>query len=241
MKKCSKCGLDKSVSEFSKNKTNRDRLNGLCKACKREQSKAWMRSNPEKHRAYCRKWRRNNPERKLELDRLWKRRNRAIIREKSAVWRAANRELTRKSYKEWSAAHPSQIRLFAKKYRFNHLIQARTAVRINHALQRVCGSPNRKSVFYIGCSWPEYKTYLEKLFTAGMTWEKFNSGEIHIDHIRPISSFDLTNEVELTSAFHFTNTQPLWARDNLIKSNKERSMLLKCRLAAEKLKAESEG
>ena len=47
-----------------------------------------------------------------------------------------------------------------------------------------------------------------------------NLSEYHIDHIKPISKFDLTNEEEQKKCFHYTNLQPLFAIDNLRKSNK---------------------
>jgi len=48
-----------------------------------------------------------------------------------------------------------------------------------------------------------------------MTWD--NYGKWHVDHIIPISSFNLTLETEVEKCFHFTNLQPLWAKDNLKK------------------------
>lgn len=70
----------------------------------------------------------------------------------------------------------------------------------------------------LGCSIHELKSYLTKQFTYGMTWE--NYGEWHIDHIKPLSKFDLTNRVDLLQAVHYTNLQPLWAKENISKGNR---------------------
>ena len=70
----------------------------------------------------------------------------------------------------------------------------------------------------LGCSVEELLVHLNDQFTEGMTWE--NQGEWHIDHIKPCASFDLTIEEERNKCFHFTNMQPLWALDNLKKSDK---------------------
>jgi hypothetical protein len=51
-----------------------------------------------------------------------------------------------------------------------------------------------------------------------MSWK--NYGKWHIDHIRPCSSFDLSDPQQQRTCFNYSNLQPLWAKDNLNKSNK---------------------
>jgi hypothetical protein len=51
-----------------------------------------------------------------------------------------------------------------------------------------------------------------------MTWENYGLYGWHIDHIIPLASAN--TEDELLKLFHYTNLQPLWAEENLLKSNK---------------------
>ena len=67
----------------------------------------------------------------------------------------------------------------------------------------------------LGCSVPQLRVHISSLFQPGMSWE--NYGEWHIDHLRPLSSFDLTDPEQQKQAFHYKNLQPLWAADNLRK------------------------
>lgn len=69
---------------------------------------------------------------------------------------------------------------------------------------------------YIGCSQLELKTHLEGQFKENMTWQ--NYGEWEIDHIIPLSSAKTPEE--MYKLCHYSNLQPLWAIDNLSKSNK---------------------
>lgn len=69
------------------------------------------------------------------------------------------------------------------------------------------------------CSKSEFKKYFESLFTQGMTWKKYFDGDIHIDHIVPLSYFNLADDRELQYACNYQNLQPLWAKDNLKKHN----------------------
>jgi len=72
----------------------------------------------------------------------------------------------------------------------------------------------------VGYSLDELKLHLESQFTEGMSWE--NYGKWHIDHIIPLSSFDIQNydDKSFKKCWSLENLQPLWAEDNLKKSNK---------------------
>ena len=79
---------------------------------------------------------------------------------------------------------------------------------------------NNSTMELIGCSKEELIKHLESQFIEGMTWENWSLNGWHIDHIRPCSSFDLSDPIQQQQCFHYTNLQPLWAKDNLAKGNK---------------------
>lgn len=136
-------------------------------------------------------------------------------------------------FKPWNAPGLSDAQKFNLRYaldsEFNIKQRLRAAMRrkrqgykmgdlIRGALNR--GGTSAKFEDFAGYSTQQLKTHLEAQFTKDMNWERFRQGEIHIDHIVPISSFDLSNVDELRSAWAITNLRPLWAKDNLIKSSK---------------------
>jgi hypothetical protein len=72
----------------------------------------------------------------------------------------------------------------------------------------------------LGCTVDFLKSYIESLWQPDMTWENYTIHGWHIDHIKPLASFDLSDPEQLKQACHYTNLQPLWAIDNLKKSDK---------------------
>ena len=98
----------------------------------------------------------------------------------------------------------------------NFKIAAMIRSRLHDALKN--NYKNGFTVDHIGCTIKFLKQHLESKFKSGMTWE--NQGQWHIDHMIPLSSFDLSDKKELKKACHHTNLQPLWAKDNLKKNNK---------------------
>ena len=75
-----------------------------------------------------------------------------------------------------------------------------------------------KSSDILGCDWKTFKQHLESQFEEGMTWDNHGINGWHYDHIIPLSS--AKTEEELYRLNHYTNLQPLWAEDNLRKSDK---------------------
>jgi len=92
-------------------------------------------------------------------------------------------------------------------------------VRLVKAINR--GQKSGSAVSDLGCSIQEFKLYLESKFQPGMSWSNWTRDGWHIDHIIPLSSFDLKDPVQLKKACHYTNLQPLWASDNLAKRDSD--------------------
>jgi hypothetical protein len=92
--------------------------------------------------------------------------------------------------------------------------------RISDCIKDISHLRTRDSVKFLGCSILELKEHLESKFQPGMTWENHGLKGWHVDHIMPISKFDLTNVDEFKKVCHYTNLQPLWASDNIRKGNK---------------------
>lgn len=85
--------------------------------------------------------------------------------------------------------------------------------RLGHALNG--NSKSASTIELLGCTPEHARFHIESQFTEGMTWEN-----IHIDHIQPCASFDLEDPNEQRKCFHYSNLQPLFASDNLRKSDK---------------------
>ena len=201
-KVCNKCKLDLLLEYFSKDKSRKDGLSYTCKQCRNKQKQTQRISDPkylEKQRVY----RNKNRDQALESSKKYYKNN----KEKKRIYQNKNRKNIR--------ARSRQRENFRLRYDIQYLLAKRLRTRLYLALRREWRSGS--AVRDLGCSIQELKEYLESKFQPGMTWG--NYGEWHIDHIRPLSSFSLTNKEELLEACHYSNLQPLWAKDNIRKSN----------------------
>lgn len=89
---------------------------------------------------------------------------------------------------------------------------------IRKAINR--GGESRKVRIEFGYTIAELKKHIEAQFVGKMSWDRYRIGHIHIDHIRPVSSFDLQDDKEFKKCWALENLQPLWAADNLAKAAK---------------------
>ena len=71
----------------------------------------------------------------------------------------------------------------------------------------------------LGCSIEHFLKHIEKQFIPGMTWDNYGRNGWHLDHIIPCKQFDLTRPYHQKICFHYTNLQPMWERDNIVKSD----------------------
>ena len=76
-----------------------------------------------------------------------------------------------------------------------------------------------------GYSVIKLREHLEMQFTKGMTWDRFMAGDIHIDHIIPKSSFDLTSIDDVRKCWCLSNLRPMWAKENVKKGKKIECLL----------------
>lgn len=103
-----------------------------------------------------------------------------------------------------------------RKNDLNFKISVAIRNRIKMAMKR--NSKFSASKNLIGCSFDFLKQYIQSKFKTSMSWD--NYGTWHIDHILPCASFDLSKSEEQLKCFHYSNLQPLWAKDNLSKGAK---------------------
>lgn len=106
-------------------------------------------------------------------------------------------------------------------HRFANKESAILSIRIRNALRSALRADTvsdvNEAIILLGCSRTYFRRYIARKFTDGMTWKNWGINGWHLDHIRPLASFDLTDTSQLSEAFHYSNYQPLWASANYVK------------------------
>ncbi len=173
-----------------------------------------------------------------ELDNFYKRKNsyrsdcKACKKELDKKWTTSNRERRAKTAKEWCNNNLDYRKEWGRKNKacrneyYNKQRKENTNFRIAGNLRNRLNMAIRNNqkvgsaVRDLGCPIKEFKKHLEAQWQPGMSWDNYGLYGWHIDHIVPLCKFDLKNREELFKAVHYTNLQPLWAKENLSKGGK---------------------
>jgi len=186
---CSECG--KPVQ-----KPYRKVCSAECKAAKRkrtrkEDNRRWQKANSKKSVEYTRRWKKANPEKAKE----------AVRRR----YKANPEKVMKRNRRRYEAKFKTDIR-----FRLGICLRSR----LNSAIKR--NSKSGSAVADLGCSIDELKLHLERQFDANMTWENWGP-YWHIDHVKPLAAFDLTDREQILQAVHWTNLRPLEKLENIRK------------------------
>jgi hypothetical protein len=205
MKTCRVCEEHKDESEFQAGRT-------MCKLCRLEQKRQWRKNNLEHNAKWMREYREKNKEQLLEWRNKHSEANRGRLSEYQKKWREQNAEY----FKEYTRNY------YTNRYKTDIQYKIRVVMRaeLGRALCKFKKDELDVSskLELIGCDLEYFKEWIEDQFDEGMSWE--NHGEWHLDHIKPLASFDLTDPEQIEEACIFFNFQPLWAEDNLKNSDR---------------------
>ena len=176
-----------------------------CKYCNNKWPKSNFRHNRLKCR-YCEK-----------LDGRYYRKS-DHGKQKSKKWVEENREKMSELQSNWFQKNKKLI--YEK---INNKLKIDASLKfIKLQRRRICNTlknKTKKTNELLGCSNKEFSDWMKYLYKNGQSFE--NHGiEWHIDHVIPISNFNLDNEDEVILCFNWRNTMPLSVKENLSKNNK---------------------
>lgn len=228
-KKCRICEKIKSLDNFHKKKNTSDGHRNECKECVKDIQKKYKEAPDfkEKQKEYDKNRYQENKEKILERKKEYYSENQEEILSYKKVYRQENDKKIKKYLSKYREEHRDEMREYIRnnsdknsqaqaRYRENnpHIIAWRSV--LYSTLERLGTSKQGHTVDMLGYSALQLKEHIEKQFEPGMTWE--NHGDWHIDHIRPVTNFNMNEDVKVVCALE--NLQPLWAFDNHSKYNK---------------------
>jgi hypothetical protein len=218
MKICTKCGKKKRSDKFRKG-------HGMCLSCLSFIERERHRKYNEEHREEIDNERRIRLEKRKELQEIKKPIRIKRLKLYQKIYRENNKDKIKEYQIKYRKEHIERLRRMQMEYQRKKLkenVEFRIAysLRLRIRLALHGKGKSARSWDLIGCNINELKSHLEKQFKPGMSWDNWGIHGWHIDHIIPCKSFDLTKPEEQKKCFHYTNMQPLWAKENLSKGFK---------------------
>ena len=185
-------------------------LKGYCRLCVVERVKKWRVEHHDEFLEQRRKWRESHPGVAAKAQRKWYKTHSEASTLSNKRWRKENAD----RFREHNRIYVLNRTRTDIGYKLAHNLRdrLRTAVKREYKV----GSAVRD----LGCTVEYLKQHIESQFESGMSWDNYGQFGWHIDHIKPLDSFDLTNRSQLLQACNYTNLRPLWWNENLSKGAK---------------------
>ena len=183
--------------------------------------KNYYESNKEKINIKNKEWDNNNKEKLKIYKKNYNQTNNEKIKIQNKLYKESHKEELKVKNKNYNVLNKNKRNNYSKnrlKTDIQHKLRTNLRIRLNHAINN-----NQKvgsAIKDLGCSVNELVSYLESKFSTGMSWDNWTTDGWHIDHIKPLASFDLTDRKQFLEACHYTNLQPMWADKNLSKGKK---------------------
>jgi len=246
MKICFTCKIEKDFSEFTADPKSRDLLKCNCKSCTSIYNREYRSNHGDKKKEYDKEYYSKNKDKINGYQVDYYASNKEYINNRNNEYRKGHRKELNESQRVYAKKHKEEIRKGNTEYRQNNkerlnikrieYDRSRCRIDINYKLARGLRARMRIAVKHnnragsavrdLGCSIEQFRAYIETKFHPNpetgelMTWKNWTVQGWHLDHIKPLVLFDLTNREEFLKAAHYTNLQPLWAKYNLKKSDK---------------------
>jgi hypothetical protein len=217
LKICSKCKLE---NECRKGRSQCKLCDKKYREANKDRFKRWREDNKqsisEKNKQYYKE--------NKEAIKQYQQDNREVILKRKKQYNLATKE-TRRQYNQFNKEARKKYYLANYKYVQNKIktdpiFKFKKMVRslISNSFKRSTNKfkKSSKTEQILGCTIEQFRDYIQSKFKKGMSFD--NHGQWHLDHIIPLSSA-LTKE-EIVNLNYYTNFQPLWAHENLSKSDK---------------------
>ncbi len=195
---CSKCNIEKTLENFTKHKISKDGLRAHCKECQKNLSYINYQKNKDKIKERKKNYY-NSEHGKLkekERRRKYYLKNKETENARSNKWNEENKEKMKEYKKEYSKIYREKNKEIIAWRRILH-----------NSLKKLNKPKEGHTIDLLGYSALELKEHIQSLFTEGMSWD--NYGEWHIDHIKPIISFEKTTPINIVNAL--SNLRPMWS------------------------------
>ena len=217
-KTCSKCHEEKTLESFGLDNRNKDRKNNYCKLCIKIIKKKYNDNNKEKIKISVNLYKEKNPEKVKQFKKAYKDNNPEKIKESNRNYRK-NNPIKAKEIRENYKIRRNKRHKERKKNDPLYKLKCNVRGLIKKAFKDKGFKKNSKSHEILGCSFEEFKIYIENKFELWMNWENhgkykkntFNYGW-DFDHKIPLDSAQTIEEVIKLS--YYTNYQPLCSKVN---------------------------